>query len=138
MSEKDERPVSVAEFKAMIQGIDLLAGEKFQPNPEQWKRIRSMIDRLEDTPQTIANGPATITRMIAPNPVVNPNNPLDNDAPMAAPAPPGGVPAGQVVQGASTSALTPNVAPPPPAGTAEDPLKTPDIDSSDGYKSGYV
>lgn len=142
----EEKPVSVREFKAMIQGIDIMGGEKFTPNAEQWSRIRRMIDRLEDTPAPVAPPAPAVLPMAQPaaqprTAVVNPHNPLENDSPEFIAPPPSGVPAGSVTQGASTSALAPPPAPAPAptgGGTKDDPIKTPDIDTSGGYNSSFV
>jgi len=159
MSE-EKKPVSVREFKAMIAGIDIMGGEKFTPNAEQWKRIRDMIDRLEEEqpvpvpvqttqsyqPPAVAPAPPQQPAQPAGAPAVaNPNNPLENDnAEFVVPAPSGGVPPGPVTRGASTSSLAPVAAPPkapPPMqgeGTRENPVKTPDIDTSGGYNSTFL
>lgn len=124
MSEEKQKIVTVGEFKAMIQGIDIMGGEDFTPNREQWKRIRKMIDQLEDTPQVVnqvvparpmptAGRPAATGPMPGPTIVADGPNPWETGA-VAAPAVPGSIPSGPVTMGSSTSSLKPPQAPAQP------------------------
>lgn len=151
MSEENIKKVSVKEFKAMIHGMDLLGGDDWAPNAEQWKRIRAMIGNLEDEPAASAAAvtyqPPTHVAETLPAPRAQTNappsnNPLENDSPeFFAPAPPSSIPSGPVAMGQSSSGLAPARQPQPapkPQVNENGAIKTPDIDTSNGYNSSFV
>lgn len=154
MSEQNQNKISVKEFKAMIHGMDLLGGDEWAPNIEQWKRIRTMISNLEDEPAVVVTGPTSVPAMSSaptrpvsvpsveqPTAVPSSHNPLENDNPgFMAPAPPSSIPSGPVTMGQSSSGLAPVPRPSPPKPRVDEKgtIKTPDIDTSDGYNSSYV
>ena len=155
--EREAEIVTIHDFKAMLIGLDLALGDEWTPDEHQWKRIRKKIDALIET----AERPGGVAPSFPPfargnNPVVNapvvdPNTTLSEDHLMQSfPSVAGGVPETVPIGGAGPggpSALTPPVQLPParpptqPAPVADGSgtqVKTPDIDSTQGYKSGFV
>ena len=139
--EKEAEIVTIKDFKSMLVGMDLILGDSWTPNEAQWKRIRAKIDALIET----AERPAT--RDFYPQiPVDLSPNSSEANLLKGFPSVPSSIPAGVPVT-PGPSALTPPGAPTPvqtpraPAPVADGSgaqVKTPDIDSSKGYKSSFV
>lgn len=100
---------SLALFKAWLTGIEEMQGEDWSPNLEQWKRIKSKLMDIEDTPSVpaYAEPPRLQQPWIPPQQFTPP----------------------------TSSAF--DVAPRMPIQHMES-TKTPDIDSSAGYQSSLV
>lgn len=146
MSEKNKKPedevVTIRDFKSMIVGMDMIMGEDWTPNESQWKRIRKKIDALIETSERPMHD-----RPIANQPVVRGSD--LSEAKLAGNFPqipaPENIPIGEAAPGGQ-SALTPTPRPPAPVtpranapiADGRERVKTPDIDSSDGYKSSFV
>lgn len=63
IEKKEEREiVTIQDFKSMLIGMDLILGESWTPNEQQWKRIRSKLDALLET----ADRPVLNTRAPVP------------------------------------------------------------------------
>ena len=70
IEKKEEREiVTIQDFKSMLIGMDLILGESWTPNEQQWKRIRSKLDALLETadrpvltprPFVPGSGPASV------------------------------------------------------------------------------
>ena len=155
--EVEEEIVTIHDFKSMLIGMDLVLGDNWVPDEKQWARIRKKLDALIET----AERPGGVAPSFPPyvpgnNPVVNaapvdPNASLtDAELVRSFPSVPGGVPEsipmGEAAP-AGPSALTPPPAAPPlqappvaapVADGSGTQVKTPDIDSSGGYKSSFV
>jgi hypothetical protein len=117
-----EKPVSAKELKTFIEAVEFAAdAENWVPSERQWKRIRSMIDRLEENAPP---APAAPQPMRMPEPMMHvPQGPV-----MMAPGGLGGaMPMNQQpLQG------------PFATGSAQ-PVRTPDVDTSTGgYKSSFA
>lgn len=122
-----EKPISVQELKTFIDAVEFASDkEDWIPSERQWKRIRSMIDRLEATPpqQQVRSEPHYAQQMQMPMP-----------APSAPPVM------------AAPSAMTQMRMPPqvqqpltgPFASGGPTPVRTPDVDTSGGnYQSAYA
>ena len=41
---KEEKVVTIRDFKVLIEGMDMVLGDNWVPTDEQWKRIRTKID----------------------------------------------------------------------------------------------
>jgi hypothetical protein len=118
---KKQKPVTIAEFRAWLEGIEELGGRDWTPNASQWKKIKAKIALLiESTPSTRPpNGPL----VFRPEPAT-----FDSSlqAPRQAVAPP-------MLQGSV------DMAPPPIAIDPKIPTKTPHIDTSHGsYNSPFA
>jgi len=128
---KVDEIVTINDFKSMLVGMDLILGDEWTPDENQWKRIRAKIDALivtHDQPRTGRStvpsyGPANSNLNVSENELLRsfPNVPVDNSVPIGEAGP------------SSPSALVPQVAP-----TDNTAVKTPDIDSRAGYKSTFV
>lgn len=121
---KENKVVTLAEFKAWLEGIEELAGANWVPDGKQWKRIRTKIELIRE-PNT-----APARAFQAPPMFGNPS--------------PHQVPDPQFVQTVPRSQLTPILMPVgrggrPPIAVAENvSVKTPDIDTTDGqYDSPF-
>lgn len=130
----NDKPVTAQELKTFIEAVEFAADqEDWVPSERQWRRIRTMIDRLEDTP--------------APAPVVAPPAAPVQYAP-ARLAPPDPVMHHQMSPGLSAQP-TLSAAPLPvhasqltgPFATGNaGPVRTPDIDTGHGkpYQSSFA
>lgn len=117
---KQSLAITLAEFKAWLQGVEDMQPANWSPNTEQWKRIREKIDHIDeyDVPVVQRNYGQQVPRQI----VVPPTQAF--------------VPAPQM---SSLPVIErPNV--PNPANLLQgDKLLTPSIDTSDGnYNSMFV
>jgi hypothetical protein len=138
--EEIEEIVTIKDFKSMLVGLDLALGKNWTPDENQWKRIRRKIDALIETHEKPS---ARVGGLVDYSTNVPENNILRNF-----PTVPGGVPESVPVgelapAGQSALAPPPNLPPPEPqpqraVADGRDKVKTPDIDSSTGYKSNYV
>ena len=127
--DKEKEIVTINDFKSMLVGMDLILGDEWTPDEKQWKRIRNKINSLIVTHErpvrsaaAVYNRPPVDSNLnVSENELLNsfPNVPVDNSVPI------GAAPSGQ-------SALVPSQVAP------TDNVKTPDIDSSTGYKSTFV
>ncbi len=66
---KEEEIVTIQDFKSILVGMDLILGDNWTPDENQWKRIRTKIDALIKT----AEQPAGTRRYNIPNVVPNTN-----------------------------------------------------------------
>lgn len=127
-----EKPISVQELKTFIDAVEFASDkEDWIPSERQWKRIRSMIDRLE------ATQPQSVRAESAPM-----------HMPMPMHMPPGAMPEPPIM--AAPSAMTPMRMPQQMQPTAPTlsgpfatggptPVRTPDLDTSSGqYRSAYA
>ena len=143
VKEKEAEIVTIHDFKSMLIGMDLILGDDWTPDESQWKRIRKKIDALIETHERPGGVARPVPPFVAgsrPLPVdstlnVNeaallqsfPSVPVADDVPVGEGAPVG------------PSALTPAPIQRQPVMPSDGgAVKTPDIDSSGGYKSGYV
>lgn len=143
--EKEAEIVTIHDFKSMLVGMDLVLGDNWTPSEEQWKRIRKKLDALIET----AEQPVTNTRIAHPqsNVRVDPSSNVSEDILRNFPQVPvaDNIPIGEAAP-VGQSALAPPQAPPQQQPTTPAPMatregeqvKTPDIDSSSGYKSSFV
>ncbi len=67
--EKEDEIVTIHDFKSMLVGMDLILGDEWTPDENQWGRIRKKIDALIET----AGRPVVNTRNFPPNVVSNAN-----------------------------------------------------------------
>jgi len=112
---KEDKLVTIRDFKVMMEGMDMVLGDDWTPTDAQWKRIRGKIDAMIETSER----PTVNARYFAP-PVDPSLSTTDNELARSFPAVPvaDDVPIGEVPTG--QSALTPPPAPPPvPAGKGE-------------------
>ncbi len=65
--EVEDEIVTINDFKSMLIGMDLILGDKWTPDENQWGRLRKKIDALIET----AERPVVNTRNFAPNVVPN-------------------------------------------------------------------
>lgn len=120
MSDNNEKPISVREFRMWLQGVEEMQEDSWTPSPSQWKRIRAKIDSIADAP--------------AARPAAPPVQPPITYAPTGAPTMPA-TPAGpsSLMVPAAPTQLNPLL-----AGSGGQ-IKTPDIDTSKSdYQSGFV
>lgn len=122
---KEEKTLTIRDFKVMIEGMDMVLGEDWYPTEAQWKRIRAKIDLLIDTSER------PNTRIMSPQSnVVMPEGSVDN------------------LLAGFPQVPVPNVdvdpTPPPPVSMlskladGSTGVKTPDIDTSEGYDSKFI
>ena len=117
--------LTIHDFKVMIEGMDMVLGEDWYPTESQWKRIREKLDLIIDS----ADRPVTHVNTN----VALPGAPVDNsilntfpaELPVAADIPIGEAPPVFQAQEVKLSDGSKGV-------------KTPDIDTSGGYDSGFV
>lgn len=123
-----EKPVSAKELKTFIEAVEFAAdAENWVPSERQWKRIRSMIERLEEHTLALQAPPAQ-QAMRLPEPVTVP--PMPSGPVMMAP---GGL-------GTSLPSGIPQAPLQGPFATGgPQPVRTPDVDTSNGqYKSSFA
>jgi len=127
----EKKKLTIKEFKMWLQGVEEMQDENWIPTATQWKRIREKIDDINDQAPAAPAQPAPV--MYAP------------------PAPTYATPAGPTVlapggMGNPAGATAPSFAPaPPPAGvplasgSEQIPVKTPNIDTTNGqYRSAFA
>lgn len=125
MATAETKKVTIRDLQTFIDAVEFASDtEEWVPSARQWKRIRQMINDLEESP------PPQIQRQQS-------NQPNFGTPQYAGPPISGSslaVPAGYQQQ------TQPAVQLPPVFGTgAQQPAKTPDIDTSNGqYKSNFV
>ena len=130
---KEEKVVTIRDFKVLIEGMDMVLGDDWVPTDDQWKRIRAKIDAMIKTEDRAADRPVPL--MPGAGNVDSRRIVADDRLPGNFPEVPSTVPAGAVAlppPSALTPPVTPTNAPP------EETVKTPDIDSSQGYSSQFV
>lgn len=136
MSKKNKKQVTLAEFKAWLEGVEELQAKNWCPSPEQWKLIRNKIRLIEDGPSSVDNRTPQQSSLSAE---IRNTNPAYR---MTAPSSPGFVPDGEIVESSSLPSPQSSVIPPTnpllhPDSSGK--LKTPDIDTSDGsYTSSLI
>jgi len=125
---KEDEIVTINDFKSMLVGMDLILGDDWTPDENQWKRIRAKIDALIVTHEQPKAVRSTVPGYLPP---VDSNlNVSENELLRSFP----NVPVGEAAEAApagQSALIPPQVAP-------TDKVKTPDIDSSAGYKSTFV
>ena len=52
---KEEKIVTIRDFKVMMEGMDMVLGDDWTPTDAQWKRIREKIDAMIDTSERPVN-----------------------------------------------------------------------------------
>lgn len=123
----EDKKITVRELQTFIEAVEFAADtDDWIPSERQWKRIRSMIDNL------VVEAPAPVVRQVQPTaadphqlPTSRPPQP-DRPVQMA----PGGL---------SGRAPTPAPSPALASNTPGVPVRTPDIDTSQGpYNSGFA
>ncbi len=125
----EQKNISVKEFKMWLEGVEEMQEEGWTPNPTQWARIREKIRSIEET----AGG------FTAPQ--FGPRQ----TAPVGQPPAPVPMPTMQAPQQFAPAGMT-GLAPPEASGRAPlaggpgtIPVKTPDIDTSNGgYRSNFA
>lgn len=127
-----DKPVTIRELKTFIEAVEFAADseDEWIPSKRQWIRIRSMIERLEETPAT-ATTPPTQSSFQPPTAFAPPVMIDYGPSRMS----PGGF-------GGQQMPLSPS-SPPPGApfaiGAPQLPVRTPDIDTSiQPYKSSFA
>lgn len=110
------KKITLAEFKAWIQGIEELQSKDWSPNAEQWKMIREKIELITEAKQLVAEAPLPPPPMNRP--VQQQPRPMalpPGHVPFIPPPPPvpGGVPEDAVITG-----VAPKLGNLPPAGGA--------------------
>ncbi len=113
--DKEEKIVTIRDFKVMMEGMDMVLGDDWTPTEAQWKRIREKINAMIDTSER----PITNTRNFVPGLPVDPTlSTADNQLVRSFPTVPvaDDVPIGQQP---TDSALTPPAPAPVPAGEGE-------------------
>lgn len=124
-----EKPVTVTELKTFIDAVEFAADtDEWIPSERQWKRIRSMIDRLVDQPAAAAPAPAP-ERYVEPAPITYAQGGLTGGPPQAFAQMPQTMPRMPPAQLAGPFAQ---------GGAA--PVRTPDLDTSHGrpYESSFA
>lgn len=119
-SQKKSTGTSLALFKAWLTGIEEMQGDDWHPDANQWKRIKEKLMSVEEP-----TAPEAEPHQYRP-PVMNYQQPDQFYAP-APPMPP--------MPQMNSAMQTAN---PTTAGTSLPGVRTPDIDSSGGYKSSLV
>jgi len=149
--DKVDEIVTIHDFKSMLVGMDLILGDKWTPDENQWQRIRKKIDALIETHERPGGVARSLPPLTGPGNVPVDSNlnvseaellrsfpsvPVDNSVPIGEAGP-----AGQSALTPPPMAAVPIVTGNPPAPVADGSggnVKTPDIDSRAGYKSGFV
>jgi len=136
---KRRSKLTLAEFKAWLEGVEELQPENWAPNHDQWELIRSRINGIiEPVPEIVKEvvQPPTNPLLSRPDaPVQPPVNPA-----FAAPPAPSSIPEGPVVKTHDGTAYVPSAVEAPPQMPTTDGgrSKTPNIDTTDGsYESSF-
>ena len=129
---KENDNVTIQDFKSILVGMDLILGDQWTPDENQWKRIRRKIDALIETHERSVDSNRNVSETESLRFPEWPSVPANANVPV------GEVP----IQSALVpSALVPPAVAQPNTAVADGSgaqIKTPDIDSRSGYKSGYV
>ncbi len=118
--------VTIQDFKSILVGMDLILGDQWTPDENQWRRIRKKIDALIKTHE----------RPVDSNRNISETESLRFSGWPSVPATV--VPVSELTP---VSALIPPAIPQPNPAVADGSgakVKTPDIDSRTGYKSEFV
>lgn len=134
-TDKIDEIITINDFKSMLIGMDLILGDQWTPDENQWKRIRKKIDVLIETHERSGGVASAVPPLVGPSshlPVDSNLNISDAELLRSFPSVPvvTAIPIGELEP--TSSALTPTPA------DNNGPIKTPDIDSSAGYKSEFV
>lgn len=114
---KEDKLVTIRDFKVMMEGMDMVLGDDWTPTEAQWKRIRGKIDAMIETSERPVVNTRNFTRPVLP---VDPAlSSTDNELIRAFPAVPvaDDVPIGEAP--VNQSALTPVPQTPTPTGEDE-------------------
>lgn len=119
---EEQKMITLAEFRAWLEGVEEMQGPDWSPTLEQWKRIRDKLNTV---------GPVVSQQPAQPNPAARPvqsvpTTPLEYPPPHTLPV--------------STSNLSaiPQSRPAPAPVLEGDKIKTPHIDTSkQDYRSGF-
>ncbi|KKN16640.1 hypothetical protein LCGC14_0973940 [marine sediment metagenome] len=95
---KEEKIVTIRDFKVMMEGMDMVLGDDWTPTEAQWKRIREKINAMIDTaerPNTrtfVPGMPVDPTLSTADNELIKsfPTIPVADDIPIGQAAEPSG------------------------------------------------
>lgn len=147
--DKEKDIVTIRDFKSMIVGMDMIMGDDWTPDAKQWKRIRAKIDALIETadhsrPAGVLSSPASPTASPPTHTHSTSTDALLKGFPEVPSSIPGDVPVGEPGPAGPSALAPPPVMPSPampsnaPVADGREKVKTPDIDTSKGYKSGYV
>jgi hypothetical protein len=147
VEQKDKpKTISIKEFKMWLQGVEEMQAEGWVPDARQWERIRAKIDQIEDAvvPAYTGYRAAPVEASELPpgtNLVFQPLN-------TAPPGPGGGaaIPLPSALNTAGPTPRAPRVATTPAglpvtmASGTPTPVKTPDVDTSNGkpYNSQFT
>lgn len=124
--------ITVKEFRMWLQGVEEMQDSAWVPNPTQWTRIREKINCIEDIVSPQQSAPVPVAQQQVPryNGYLEP-----------------GVPVQLAPSGLAYAPLptVPSMPPSPPShglfATPESnniPVRTPNIDSSNGYTSSFA
>lgn len=150
--EKKTKPITLKEFKMWLQGVEEMQADGWVPDARQWTRIREKIDQIleEETPPAMHYAPGV--RRAAPGGEValppgselvfqpmNTSPPPASGAAAAAPSALNTAPAASSPRSPRVTS-TPSGVPVTLARDSQVPVKTPDIDTSNGkeYNSNFV
>jgi len=114
MAAKRKKKISLAEFRAWLEGVEELQPMDWSPSLDQWQLTRNKINLIIEP---------TVT-----NPTPGPSHQAQARTPQGI--------AGFPVPGGGTALPPPT--PPPSAISEQSVVKTPDIDSSGGYESDFT
>ena len=119
-SKSKKGKITLDEFRAWLSGVEEMQPEGWHPSDTQWSTIRNKMDLIDDSEpaQVLTTTPAVVS-----------HNPYQ---PQHQPAAPQQFPASTM-----EGTVAPRVQSLQPMGATPGSLKTPDIDSSQGYKSGF-
>lgn len=141
---KPQKDITLAEFKAWLEGVEELQPASWAPDKEQWKLIRNKINCIvADVIEVEKEGPTQPQNL---NPVFEARH---QGYSQPHPAPQNIQPGPSMLDSyeppnvemteAAQAALQGQTPPPTPAPslTPDGKIQTPNIDSSDGYNSGF-
>ncbi|MGZ8924290.1 MAG: hypothetical protein ACXW2E_00270 [Nitrososphaeraceae archaeon] len=67
---QEGKKLTITEFRFWLEGVEEMQSDEWNPNPQQWKRIREKIDLIQDQPLTIGQQyPQNVQHNIVPPPV---------------------------------------------------------------------
>ncbi len=116
--------VTIQDFKSILVGMDLILGDQWTPDENQWKRIRKKINALIKTHERSVDSNRNVSETESLRfpewPSVPVTAPVGDPVPIQSALVPQAVPVEGVADGSGSQ------------------VKTPDIDSRSGYKSGFV
>lgn len=135
-TKRNTKKTSFKEFQAWLEGVKDMQGDDWTPSAEQWKRIQDKIAAVE-VKLDFADEPAPRPALAMPT---GPQ-PRAPQTTIHFPPAPGSIPDDIEIVPSSVSENTPIPTAPINAPVAVDPkvpVKTPDVDSSNGnYKSAF-